>query len=139
MSIYCSQAKHSPTKSADINISTENILIVIQMENTEALTFTQDIDTHTSNTLSHTNKQSKMYGGEVAVEVAVNLSRAVILNLDTRRHWRAFWRGRADLRRQQGCSLGRSGLCSEARGPQGGHRREDSGAAAGCGVCMGVR
>lgn len=80
-----------------------------------------------------------MYGGEVAVEVAVNLTRAVILNLDTRGHWRTFWRGRADLRRQQGCSLGWSALRSEARGPQGGHRREDGGAAAaGGGVCMGV-
>lgn len=75
------------------------------------------------------------------MEVAMNLSRAVILNLDTRGYWRAFWRGRADLRRQKGRSLGWSDLCSEARRPQGGHRREDSGAAGGCGggaVCMGV-
>lgn len=64
---------------------------------------TTDIDTsktHT-HTLRQTNIKSKMYGGEVTVEVAVNLLRAVILNLDTRGHWRAFWRGRADLRRQK--------------------------------------
>lgn len=74
------------------------------------------------------------------MEVAVNLLRAVIFNLDTRGHWRAFWRSRADLRRQKGCSLGWSDLCSEARGPQGGHRREDGGCggAAAAGVCMGV-
>lgn len=74
------------------------------------------------------------------MEVAVNLSRTVILYLDTRGHWRAVWRGRADLRRQQGGSLGWSDLCSEARGPQRGHWREDGGAAAaaGGGVCMAV-
>ena len=73
---------------------------------------------------------SKIIEGEVALEVAVNLLRAVILNLDTRGHWRAVWGGRADLRRQQGGSLGGSDLRSEARGPQGGHRGEDGGAAA---------
>lgn len=71
------------------------------------------------------------------MEVAVNLSRAVVLNLDTRGHWRAFWRSRTDLRRQQRSHLCWSTLRSEARGPQGGHRWEDSGGAAG-GVCQGV-
>ena len=75
------------------------------------------------------------------MEVTVNLSRAVILDLDTRGHWRAVGRGRADLRRQQGRSLGWSDLVSEARGPQGGHRREDGGggaAAAAAAACGGV-
>lgn len=76
------------------------------------------------------------------MEVAVNFSRAVILNFDTRGHWRALWRGRDDLRREQGCRLGRTELCSEARGPQAGHRREDGGCGGGAatagGVCMGV-
>lgn len=64
------------------------------------------------------------------MEVAGNLSRAVILHFGTRGPRRAVWRGRADLRRQQGGSFGRSDLCSEARRPQGGHWGED-GAAAG--------
>lgn len=68
-----------------------------------------------------------MNGGEITLEVAVNLLWAIILNFDTRGHWRAFWGSRADLRRQQGCSLGWCGLCSETRGPQGGDRREDGG------------
>lgn len=72
------------------------------------------------------------------MEVAVNLSGAVILNLDTRGHWRAFWRGRADLRRQQGCNLGWSALRSEVRRPQCGHRWEDTGGVACDGVCLGV-
>lgn len=71
------------------------------------------------------------------MEVTVNLSGAVILNLDRRGHWRTFWRGRADLRRQQRCNLCWSALCSEARGPQGGHRWKD-GSSAGGGVCQAV-
>lgn len=68
------------------------------------------------------------------MEVAVNLTWAVVLYLDTRGHCRAFRRSRADLRRQHGWSA----FCSEVRGPQGRHRWEDSGGAAGGGVCLGV-
>lgn len=64
------------------------------------------------------------------MEVAVNLLRAVILNLNTRGHCRAVWRSRGDLRGQQGRSLGRSDLGSEARRPQGRHGRKDGGCAA---------
>lgn len=72
------------------------------------------------------------------MEVAVELLRAVILDLDTRGHWRAFWRSRARLREQQRGSLGGGGLCSEARGSQGGHGREGDAGGAGAGAATGV-
>ncbi len=61
MSIYCSQAKCSPTKPAEIIISTENILTVIQIENTETLTYLHRYFKHT---LSHTNKRNQKCMGE---------------------------------------------------------------------------
>lgn len=70
-------------------------------------------------TLMYTKLQSKLDRGEIAVEVAVNFLRAVILNLDTRGNRRAFWRSRAALQGQQRSSFGGGDLCSEARGSQG--------------------
>lgn len=66
------------------------------------------------------------------MEVAVELLRAVILDLDTRGHWRAFWRSRASLRGQQRGSFGGGDLCSEARECAGG------GGGAATGVGLGV-
>lgn len=58
--------------------------------------YTDILDAHPQ---THSTMESKMYGWEVTVEVAVNLLGAFIFYLDTRGHWRAFWRRRADLRR----------------------------------------
>lgn len=78
------------------------------------------------------------------MEVAVDLLRAVVLNLDTRGNRRALWRSRAGLSGQQRSSFGGGDLCSEVRGPQGGHRREGAGGGSGggggaaAGVSLGV-
>lgn len=52
------------------------------------------------------------------MEMAMNLLRAVILDLDTRGNWRTFRRSGAGLRRQQRSSFGGGDLCMEPRGPQ---------------------
>lgn len=74
-----------------------------------------------------------MYGREVAVEVAVNLLGAVVLDLNTRGHCGAVWRSGSDLRGQQGGGFGRSVVGSEARWLQGRHGRQEAGGGSGGG------
>lgn len=73
-----------------------------------------------------------MYGREVAVEVAVNLLGAVVLDLNTRGHCGAVWRSGSDLRGQQGGGFGRSVVGSEAW-LQGRHGRQEGGGGGGGG------
>lgn len=75
-----------------------------------------------------------MYGREVAVEVAVNLLGAVVLDLNTRGHCGAVWRSGSDLRGQQGGGFGRSVVGSEARWLQGRHGRQEAGGGGGGGT-----
>lgn len=79
-----------------------------------------------------------MYGREVAVEVAVNLLGAVVLDLNTRGHCGAVWRSGSDLRGQQGGGFGRSVVGSEARRLQGRHGRQEGGGGGGGGTAAGV-
>lgn len=68
----------------------------------------------------------EMYWGEVTVEVAGNLLRAVILHLNTRGHCGAVWRSGGGLRGQQG-GFGRSVASSQAGRLQGRHGGQDVG------------
>lgn len=77
--------------------------------------------------------QSEVYGREVAVEVAVNLQRAIILYLNTRGHCGAVWRSRGDPRGQQGGCLAGSVVSSQVRRLQGRHGRQDAGGGGGGG------
>lgn len=77
-----------------------------------------------------------MYWGEVAVEVAVDFLGAVILNFDSRGHWRAFWGCGTNLGRQRYRNSGWSTLCCEAGGLQSWDGWEDSGGGASGSVCL---
>lgn len=74
-----------------LNISTENIQIHKEkIENSTPILFTNNSHTHRMN--------SKMYGREITVEVAVDLSWTVILQFNTRGCCEAFFSRRGQQR-----------------------------------------